>query len=266
MLRGPIKAGVTVDATDELARITAIAEERLRQLMLAEELAGVGHWRLDTEGTLTWSPEVFRIHGRDPALGIPSVDEAIKAYHPSDRSWVNALIKKSIETGQSYDYEARVVRPDGSIRFVSSAGRPEVDAQGNTIAFVGVFQDVTQRFELEEQRKLAERNQRLVGLGQIAAGVAHEINNPLAYLEVNLLALAQENERLQSNADDAALTDCLDGVARIRTIVDELGTFAGPDKQRCQVDMNRVASAAASHSAPEFWKRTSPSSPRRADG
>jgi signal transduction histidine kinase len=94
---------------------------------------------------------------------------------------------------------------------------------------VAVLRDVDERRRMARQLQVAER---LASLGTLAAGVAHEINNPLAFITSNLHWLRR---RLETSADAAgssweevhgALADCLQGAERIRQIVQDLKTHA----------------------------------------
>jgi nitrogen-specific signal transduction histidine kinase len=104
--------------------------------------------------------------------------------------------------------------------------------------------DVRERKELEAQLRLADR---LASLGQLAAGIAHEINNPLAYTALNLeLARRMLGERdAAPSALARALADAGDGVERVRVIVRDLDAFGRGDEQRMTaVDVNRALDAA----------------------
>ncbi|MFT5358580.1 MAG: signal transduction histidine kinase, partial [Polyangiales bacterium] len=235
------------NAQEELERVSSIAGERLRQLTLTEELSGVGRWRVAVSGGMTWSPATFRIHGRDPRVGAPSLEEAIQLYHAKDRRRVARCLHRVLKDGGPYEFRARIERADGSIRYVSSAGRCECDASGAITGVVGIVQDVTAQAELESTRARLEHDERLIGLGRLAAGVAHEINNPLAYVEINLRALELDARRTFANAPEwsAVLRDCLDGVERIQTIISELDSFGRPALDADLHDMNDIATDAA---------------------
>ena len=137
-------------------------EQGNRLLQLAEEVGGVGHWRVDLQdNSLFWSAEVFRIHGLH-STELPSLEDAIDAYAPEDRELVNYIIEDSILKKRSFQFSARIVRPDDTIRHVESRGQVETNAKGEAIAVFGVFQDVTERTlamqELAEAHRQARRD------------------------------------------------------------------------------------------------------------
>ncbi|RXD07303.1 sensor domain-containing diguanylate cyclase [Sphingomonas sp. UV9] len=116
---------------------------KMRLLQLAESAANVGHWRLNIAAqTVTWSEQVFRIHGRDGDVPL-SVDAAIDAYHPDDQDRVAALIERAIEQRHGFEFTARLVRPDGEVRHVFSKGEIDCVGEDESIGLFGIIQDVT---------------------------------------------------------------------------------------------------------------------------
>jgi PAS domain S-box-containing protein len=127
--------------------------ESARKLALVESMAGVGHWRYDfSTGKVTWSPEVYRIHGVSPDTFDPNFDNVVGAYHPDDRPILETFVRRALETGEGYEFVLRLQRlSDGATRIVTAKAEVETDAEGAPVALFGVFQDVTER-ELHLQR------------------------------------------------------------------------------------------------------------------
>lgn len=153
---------VTERRTAELAAEQALCKmrEANRLLIMAERAAGVGHWRIDFNGrSLFWSPEVFRIHGVE-GFTPPRLADALGFYHPDDRGRVNVIVARSLETAKGFEFEARIVRPDGEVRHIVSRGQPELGYDGEPAGLFGTFHDVTRQVkverELEAARRLAE--------------------------------------------------------------------------------------------------------------
>lgn len=213
-----------------LRRQSLISERRARLLNAAEELAGVGHWRLDRRnGVLYWSDQVYRIHGVDPESFTPSLETGIDAYHPEDRARVAAHVQKTVDGKGPFEFEARIVQPDGTVRQVRSQGVAEVSGSA-VISVFGVFQDITERSELRARLAQAEK---MASIGTLAAGVAHEVNNPLNYVKVNAITLAEEiadwigsspSSRLRELAE--LVDEIRDGALRIERIVGGLKAFS----------------------------------------
>jgi PAS domain S-box-containing protein len=117
-----------------------------RLLALAEQLAGVGYWHFDI-GTrkITWSDEVFRIHGLPRTEVEPDYAQLLELYHPQDREILGHLVSRALLTGEGYEFEARVIRPGGEARHVMAKAECARDNAGRVSALYGVFQDVTAR-------------------------------------------------------------------------------------------------------------------------
>lgn len=116
-----------------------------RWLEMSERVAKVGHWRLDLRSQgLFWSDEVFNIHGLEPG-NLPSLDEGIDYYHTEDREMVQHCLDDAVATSKAFEFEARLVRADGALRYVVSRGEVEQGPNGRATAIFGIFQDITER-------------------------------------------------------------------------------------------------------------------------
>jgi diguanylate cyclase (GGDEF)-like protein/PAS domain S-box-containing protein len=136
-------------------RLQRDLRENVRLLQLAESTAQVGHWRLDiASGSVNWSPEVFKIHGLNHHSA-PMVDEAINAYHPDDRQMVEQHIEKAIESQQGFEFNARIIRPDGEVRHVFSRGEFDHAESGGSPGLFGVIRDVTTQVAYEKELRAA---------------------------------------------------------------------------------------------------------------
>lgn len=154
--------GVVQDITDTV-RAEREQAELVETLKLAEDLAGVGCWRLDVKtGHVRWSDQVYRIHGVDPATFDPALDDAVAFYHPDDRQVVRDWCAEAIATGQPREFRLRLIRADGEQRIVVSQCRPDVGRDGQTLALYGVFQDVTETALAHENVTASEARYRLL--------------------------------------------------------------------------------------------------------
>lgn len=150
--------GQCFDVTDRVLREEQ-AEQRAELLQMSDGLLGVGHWHVHAnEGRLSWSDEVHTIHGTDPLEHQPSVEDAIRFYHPEDRTRVAQHVDEAVAEQQPFDFEARIIRADGGIRWVRSVGRPHATRtlEGElSLDVIGVFQDITEQKRVQQRHSLA---------------------------------------------------------------------------------------------------------------
>lgn len=112
----------------------------------AEQVAELGSWRLDpATGSLAWSPQMYRIFGVDPSseLDFAAIVDAV--IHPDDRERVREINRKLLVDRLPRPSEYRVVRPDGSVRWVHARGRQVIGPDGTVVAIAGFAQDITDR-------------------------------------------------------------------------------------------------------------------------
>jgi len=129
---------------------------------------------------------------------------------------------------------------------------PQLDANGQVLQVVCTFSDITGRKRLEAQAAAGER---LASMGRLAAGVAHEINNPLAYVIGHLEALRATS---LEPAQREHVEEALDGSTRVRTIVDDLRSLSrarADDERRGPVELLHVITAACNIAAPQLRHR-----------
>jgi PAS domain S-box-containing protein len=162
-----LAAQLSVAAEHDRATATRL-QEKNRLLAMAEEMAHVGHWRLDiTSGELFCSDDLYRTFDL-PTTCAPTLQTVIEAHHPDDRERVLVAVERAIATESPYKAESRIVRPDGSIRHVISIAQPEFAPDGSIVAVAGVFQDVTEAKEIERERlALLERVRAAAQAGEV---------------------------------------------------------------------------------------------------
>jgi PAS domain S-box-containing protein len=214
-----------VTAERQLAEERAQASEALRdrdaKLQLALEANGMGLWVWDVpQGTLHWSDEVYRLLGREPATVEATFDSWLAMIHPDDREMVsNAGRAVMIDPSAQVHSNHRIVWPDGTVRWVESQGKRQLDGEGRLLRVVGVLSDITHRKQAEEAMLRAEK---LAIAGRLAASVAHEINNPLEAVSnlLYLITLAETPAAAQEHGREA-----LDQLMRVSMITQQTLKF-----------------------------------------
>lgn len=144
-------------------------EKKAKLLELAEELAHMGHWSVDVgSDEVYWSDEIYKIHGRSKKQGPPTLDEAIRYYHPDDRQAVTDHVAKAMKAKKDFSFELRIIREDGETRYVSSRGTVNCNEKGDVATVFGIFLDITnmKNTQLQLQEKIVELekvNQFMIG-------------------------------------------------------------------------------------------------------
>ena len=165
---------------DEIAERKKVEEELAKsreRLAEAQRIARIGNWDWNIRtNELHWSDESYRIFGLTSSEFGTTYDAFLQLVHPDDRNSLKKAVSEALY-GKPYSIEHRVVLPDGSIRCVHEEGEVTFGENGEPIRMVGTVQDITEKKENEIRLLMSER---LAALGQIASGIAHEINNPLA--------------------------------------------------------------------------------------
>ena len=221
--------GTFQDVTDRV-----ISEKRLRE---AQEIAKIGSWEFDlTLQHLTWSTEHYRIF----EITEPQSQEQLYALyrsriHPDDIQELDHHVHNAIEMGSDFTYNHRVYLNDGQkIKYVQGIGRVVKNASGLPTAVMGTCQDVTEKYlaekALEESRLKAVQAAKLASIGEVAAGIAHEINNPLAIISGTVALLdryVHDEIKLKSKIETVTKS-----IQRITKIVSGLKKFSRVDEKK----------------------------------
>jgi PAS domain S-box-containing protein len=153
----PAGLGVAVASLDGgLARVGT--GEDLRDLAArvdnAQHLAHMGDydWHISSD-TNRWSDELFRIYGYEPGAFNPSYERFVSLIHPEDRERITGVHQDAYATGEPYEMIERIVRPDGSVRYLSSNGQVVMDQHGTPARMRGTCIDITDRVLAERERE-----------------------------------------------------------------------------------------------------------------
>lgn len=203
------------------------------------------------------NPALVRMLGRESMAEVTGAP--LSSYlHPEDRPAARRLVEDALGTRKPQPLTPlRLIRADGGVLPIELRVMV-VDWEGEPM-LLGVGRDLTERRRLQTRLIQADR---MASVGTLAAGVAHEINNPLAYVTLNLEYLIRALPRF--SGDPATLDRLLDrlaeahhGARRVSAIVSDLRTFSQPELQeRSAVDIGDVIRDAVKVATPQLGDET----------
>jgi PAS domain S-box-containing protein len=113
-------------------------------------------WRVAGRDALHLSAEWYRIWGFDPKEGIPGREEWLRRTHPEDRHKLQEIIDRAIREKSDYEVEFRIVLPDGTVKYVHTAGHPVLNASGDVVQFMGSSMDISASKRAEKELRRSE--------------------------------------------------------------------------------------------------------------
>ena len=181
-------------------------EEALRQkqaeLMEAQRIAQVGSWQWDPDGDkVVWSPELYRISGRDSHLPAATYAEHPKLYTAESWERLREAVEIALKSATPYYLDLEMIHADGTTRWVTARGEAHLDSGGKVVQLRGTVHDITERKRSEEA--LATMGRRLIAAQeQERSRIARELHDDIGQ---RLALLVNELERLER--DPRRLTD-----------------------------------------------------------
>lgn len=157
------------------------SENRLRR---AEEIAHFGYWKCDLDTSqMTWSDEAYRIHGFTPGSFQPTMRRYRDLVHADDREHFDQAMKR----GEHHNFQYRIVRPNGTLRYLTATTELLSNEKGDAVALFGTFLDSTEVRQAE--RDLQEKN---AELERFTYSVSHDLKSPLVTVTTFLGYLEQD--------------------------------------------------------------------------
>ncbi|WP_017303988.1 PAS domain-containing protein [Spirulina subsalsa] len=221
---GSFLYAVAQDITQQ-KEIEETLKKREAHLQTAQRIAHLGSWEFEVAtGKITWSDQVFRLLGRDIALGMPSYEEVLQIYHPEDQIVHDRVVTEAIATGKPYDLECRVCHEDGPYTYIQARGEPIMDAKGQVTALVGTILDITDRKTheadlLRVSQQLAASNQELEAF---AYSVSHDLRAPLRAIDGFSQALLEDYGQLFDDIAQDYFDRIRFNISRMSNLIDDL--------------------------------------------
>ncbi len=231
--------GTVMDVTDRRQ-----VDQELRRYALMFESLNDAVMVVDLRGQIVdWNSAAERMFGwtKAEALGKHPGELLQRGEHDT----LTATVLAEVAKGGRWTNEATLKKRDGAECVAEVIAVPLRDGEGRHLADIVMYRDVTERKQLQARLLLSDR---MASLGTLAAGVAHEINNPLSFVLGNLVYVDEELSKLGAGdlsrvrRLETAMRDAREGAERIRGIVRDLATFSrGQDAEAvAPVDVNRV--------------------------
>jgi len=220
------------------------------ELRLAQELANLGNYVMHagTGGHDYYSPQLHRILGVEP--GGPSIarEDYLNLWvHTADRKRVGEAFARMDSGSSPLDIEYQVVLLDGTVRHLHHLAQAVLDGNGRVVKYIGTIHDITDRRRAEDDARVLQERlthfSRLSTMGEMAAGLAHEINQPLSAIATYARACQRLLAQPDSDASDvlAALEQINAQALRAGEVIRRLRNFVkNREVKREPVDCARL--------------------------
>jgi PAS domain S-box-containing protein len=221
----PATIFVLIDITGSKAAEAGLRESEER-LQMALAASGTGIWSWDIAANrLHWDEHFQRLFLLDQPDGERRFADFLQLVHPDDRDRVAAAMTRIVARQEEFANDFRAARPDQRVRHMVVRGRVFRDRQGQPLRLAGVCYDDSERRELQAQ---LIQTAKLATIGEMAAGIAHELAQPL-----NIIRLSAEGARMtldQGRGNHADLYEVFGLVEaqaeRMAEIVDHVRLFS----------------------------------------
>ena len=257
-LEGNIDSYIAIrsDITESIDNAATLSKT-LDVLNETNSIAKVGGWELDiATNELTWTDQTFRILEVDKKDGQkPTLPDGLKLFTEECQPVIEDAVSRAIEHGEPYSLELEAQSAKGRVFWVYTNGSPNYK-DGKIVSLSGTIQDINDKkiaeLNYEKERQKSIQNSKLASLGELAASMAHEINNPLT-------AIMGNTELMQLGGDlDESFAEKLESITRscerISHIVKSLKKFSRTGKKSEQnvCDLNSIVEEAINLAMPRL--------------
>lgn len=216
-----------------------LKNQKKNEFILQTMKVGTWEWSIP-EDIFFWDDANYKVYGISKDYFKGTYKGWIDILHPDYKDEIHHDLEQALEKEDEYN-AILPIQIHEETRYIGAKAVIIRDKNKNAIKMFGINWDRTKEhklsLELEEQKKVSYHNSKLISLGELAAGIGHEINNPMAIISGNREVIEQEISKKEINKDiiSNSVDKIKNSVDRIKTIVDGLKTFSRIDENSFEI-------------------------------
>jgi len=216
------------------------------ELEEAQRLAHIGSWTWDYRtNTGWWSPELYRIHRRDPALPLPGPDELLQFFSAESASALLTAVTQLNRDGTPFELELESISRDGST-WVSTHGEAVRDSSGRIVGVRGTSQDITRLKTLERKKE------------EWTSVVAHDLRQPIGVIAMSAEMLPDAHAGEITKVESASVNHIRSAARSLNRMVNDLIDVSRLEAHRLSLERGWLDPAQLVHETLEHVRHLTP--------